>query len=134
MKKKMTEADIVQIVNDRVIPRLRDLDLAKDYNSEHLQKHYRNDTLVPFTYEEEVDFHHHRQIFRARCRAARRGDRRQAGARNIVYGALAAHLLGYVGAPLDVNVLPDISKYSFYQPDVDGKSQIEASMDKYLRG
>ena len=33
-----------------------------------------------------------------------------------------------------MNVLPDIGKYSFYQPDVDGKSQIEASMDKYLRG
>jgi len=37
-------------------------------------------------------------------------------------------------APLDINLLPDISKYTFYQPDVEGKSQIEQSMDKYLRG
>jgi penicillin-binding protein 2 len=27
-----------------------------------------------------------------------------------------------------------VAKYSFYQPDVEGKSQIEQSMDKYLRG
>ena len=43
-------------------------------------------------------------------------------------------MLGYVGAPLDINTLPDIADYTFYQPDVDGKSQIEAAMDKYLRG
>src|SRR5947207_9694212 len=34
MKKKMKEADVVKIVNDSVIPRLQELDLAKDYNSE----------------------------------------------------------------------------------------------------
>src|SRR6187399_660463 len=40
MKVKQKEADIVKIVNDSVIPRLNELDLAKDYNSKHLQKHY----------------------------------------------------------------------------------------------
>jgi penicillin-binding protein 2 len=133
MKTKQKEADIVKIVNDSVIPRLNELDLAKDYNSEHLQKHYRNDTLVPFTYEQEVDF-----------KTIAKFSEHDVGlpgveisvkpVRQYVYGALAAHLLGYVGAPLDVNLLPDISKYTFYQPDVEGKSQIEASMDKYLRG
>ena len=49
MRKKLKEPDMVKIVNDSVIPRLQELNLAKDYNSEHLQKHYRNDTLVPFT-------------------------------------------------------------------------------------
>ena len=46
----------MQIVNESVIPRLQELELAKDYNSERLQKHYRNDTEVPFTYQEELDF------------------------------------------------------------------------------
>jgi len=41
------EADVVQIVNTSIIPRLEELELAKDYNSERLQKHYRNDTEVP---------------------------------------------------------------------------------------
>ena len=133
MKTKMKEADIVKIVNESVIPRLNELDIAKDYNSEHLQKHWRNDTLVPFTYEEEVDF-----------KTIAKFSEHNVGlpgveisvkpVRQYVYGALAAHLLGYVGAPLDINALPDIAKYTFYQPDVEGKSQIEKSMDKYLRG
>ncbi len=133
MKTKQKEADIVKIVNDSVIPRLNELDLAKDYNSEHLQKHYRNDTLVPFTYEQEVDFNtiakfSEHNVGLPGVEIAVRP------VRQYVYGALAAHLLGYVGSPLDINQLPDISKYTFYQPDVDGKSQIEVSMDKYLRG
>lgn len=133
MKKKMKEADIVKIVNDSVIPRLQELDLAKDYNSEHLQKHYRNDTLVPFTYEEEVDFPTIAK-FSEHDVGLPGVEIAVKPVRQYVYGALAAHLLGYVGAPLDINTLPDINDYNFYQPDVDGKSQIELSMDKYLRG
>ncbi|EDY18546.1 penicillin-binding protein 2 [Chthoniobacter flavus Ellin428] len=133
MKTKQKEADIVKIVNESVIPRLNELDLAKDYNSEHLQKHYRNDTLVPFTYEQEVDFKTIAK-FSEHNVGLPGVDISVKPVRQYVYGALAAHLLGYVGAPLDVNLLPDISSYTFYQPDVDGKSQIEASMDKYLRG
>ncbi|HSI13565.1 MAG TPA: penicillin-binding protein 2 [Chthoniobacter sp.] len=133
MKVKQKEADIVKIVNDSVIPRLNELDLAKDYNSEHLQKHYRNDTLVPFTYEQEVDFNTIAK-FSEHNVGLPGVEISVRPVRQYVYGALAAHLLGYVGSPLDVNLLPDISKYTFYQPDVDGKSQIESSMDKYLRG
>ena len=133
MRKKLKEADVVRIVNETVIPKLDELDLAQDYNSEQLIKHYRNDTLVPFTYQEELDF-----------KTIAKYSEHDLGlpgveiavkpVRHYEYGALAAHLLGYVGAPQDVNVLPDIGKYTFYQPDVDGKSQIEKSMDKYLRG
>ncbi len=133
MKKKLKEPDVVRIVNETVIPKLDELDLAQDYNSEQLQKHYRNDTLVPFTYQEELDF-----------KTIAKFSEHDLGlpgveiavkpVRQYVYGALAAHLLGYVGAPHDVNILPDIGNYTFYQPDVDGKSQIEQSMDKYLRG
>ena len=44
-----------------------------------------------------------------------------------------SHLLGYVGAPDDTNK-EEAKKFSFYQPDVEGKSNIEKSMDEYLRG
>ena len=54
--------------------------------------------------------------------------------RQYIYGALAAHLLGYVGAPLNIDREPDVDKYTFYQADVEGKSQIEGNMDHFLRG
>ncbi|MEA3210882.1 MAG: penicillin-binding protein 2 [Chthoniobacter sp.] len=133
MKKKLREPDIVRIVNESVVPRLHQLQLARDYNSERLQKHFRNDTEVPFTYLEEIDFptiakfsEHNVGLPGVEISVK--------PVRQYIYGALAAHLLGYVGAPLHIDALPDVKDYSFYQPDVDGKSQIEASMDKYLRG
>jgi penicillin-binding protein 2 len=133
MKTKQKIEDIVKIVNESVIPRLNELDLAKDYNSEHLQKHWRNDNLVPFTYEEEVDFNTIAK-FSEHNVGLPGVDISVRPVRQYVYGALAAHMLGYVGAPLDINALPDVTQYTFYQPDVDGKSQIESSMDRYLRG
>ena len=53
--------------------------------------------------------------------------------RSYVYGALASHLLGYVGAPDDIN-RDEARKYTFYQGDVEGKSNVEKTMDEYLRG
>jgi len=53
--------------------------------------------------------------------------------RSYVYGALASHLLGYVGAPDDTNT-DEARKYTFYQGDVEGKSNVEKSMDQYLCG
>src|SRR5580693_2339037 len=44
--------DIVQIVDKTIIPRLEELKVAEPYNSERLRTHYRNNTLVPFTYRE----------------------------------------------------------------------------------
>ncbi|PYL18714.1 MAG: penicillin-binding protein 2 [Verrucomicrobia bacterium] len=81
MPKDMKEPDIIKIVNDGIIPRLNDLDLARDYNSNRLQRHYRNDTEVPFSYIKDIDF-------------------------------------------------PTMAKFA----DVEGKSNIEKSMDEYLRG
>lgn len=133
MKKKMKEPDIVQIVNESVQPRLEELKLRQDYNSERLQKHFRNDTLVPFTYQEELDF--------ATIARFSEHDVGLPGVeisvkpvRQYVYGALAAHLLGYVGAPVNIDELPDVKNFTFYQPDVEGKSQIELAYDKWIRG
>src|ERR1700755_827036 len=48
MLKDQKEADIILVVNQGVVPRLDDLHLARDYNAAQLQRHYRNDTEVPF--------------------------------------------------------------------------------------
>ena len=133
MLTELSEADIVQIVNSSIIPRLHDLDLAKDYNSERLRKHYRNNTLVPFTYLEELDFPTIAK-FSEHDVGLPGVDISIRPVRQYVYGALGAHLLGYVGAPKDLDKLPDIRDYNFYQPDVEGLTQVEAHLDKYIRG
>ena len=132
MPVKKIEPDIVQIVNTAVIPRLEALDLAKDYNAKRLKTHYRNDTEIPFTYLEDIDFPTLAK-FSEHDVGLPGVDIAIKPVRQYLYGALAAHLLGYVGMPVNVDQ-EDAAHYNFYQPDVEGKSQIEFAYDKYLRG
>ena len=132
MPKDMTEPDIVKIVNDGVVPRLDDLDLARDYNANKLQKHYRTNTEVPFSYLKDIDFQTMAK-FSEHDVGLPGVDIAIKPVRSYVYGALAAHLLGYVGAPDDTNK-EEARKFTFYQGDVEGKSNIEKTMDEYLRG
>src|SRR6267378_1042486 len=132
MPKDMKEPDIIKIVNEGVVPRLDDLDLARDYNAGQLQRHYRNDTEVPFSYIKDIDFPTMAK-FSEHDVGLPGVDIAIKPVRSYVYGARAAHILGYVGAPDDTNK-EEARKYTFYQGDVDGKSNIEKSMDEYLRG
>ena len=132
MPKDMKEPDIIKIVNEGVVPRLDDLDLARDYNAGQLQRHYRNDTEVPFSYIKDIDFPTMAK-FSEHDVGLPGVDIAIKPVRSYVYGALAAHVLGYVGAPDEVNK-EEARKYSFYQGDVEGKSNVEKSMDEYLRG
>src|SRR4029077_6312358 len=132
MPKDQKEPDIIKIVNDGIVPRLDDLDLAQDYNAGQLQRHYRNDTEVPFTYLKDIDFPTMAK-FSEHDVGLPGVDIAIKPVRSYVYGALAAHILGYVGAPDDTNK-EEARKFTFYQGDVDGKSNIEKAMDDYLRG
>ncbi|HEY2714131.1 MAG TPA: penicillin-binding protein 2 [Chthoniobacterales bacterium] len=132
MQKDMKEPDIVKIVNDGIVPRLEDLDLARDYNSNQLQRHYRNNTEVPYSYIKDIDFTTMAK-FSEHDVGLPGVDIAIKPVRSYVYGALASHLLGYVGAPDDTNA-EEAKKYTFYQGDVDGKSNVEKTMDEYLRG
>ncbi len=132
MPKDQKEADIIRIVNDGIVPRLDDLDLARDYNAGQLQRHYRNDTEVPFSYIKDIDFPTMAK-FSEHDVGLPGVDIAIKPVRSYVYGALAAHLLGYVGAPDDINK-EEASRFTFYQGDVEGKSNIEKSMDEFLRG
>lgn len=133
MKKIVKEPDIVRIVNETVVPRLQELQLARDYNSAKLEKHFWNDTEVPFTYMEEIDFPTIAKFSEhdVGLPGVEIGIR---PVREYRYGALAAHILGYVGAVKNIDEQPDVKNYTFYQPDVDGKSQVELYLDKWLRG
>jgi penicillin-binding protein 2 len=54
--------------------------------------------------------------------------------RHYLYGALAAHVLGYVGEPQEISQLSDVREFAYYEPNVEGKAQLEQSLDEYLRG
>src|SRR5438128_10712925 len=132
MPKDVKEPDIIKIVNNGIVPRLNDLDLARDYNAGRLQKHYRNDTEVPFSYIKDIDFPTMAK-FSEHDVGLPGVDIAIKPVRSYIYGALGAHLLGYVGAPDDIDK-EQARKFTFYQGDVEGKSNIEKSMDEYLRG
>src|SRR5713101_5353857 len=132
MPKDQKEPNIIKIVNDGIVPRLNELDLARDYNAGKLERHYRNDTEVPFSYIKDIDFPTMAK-FSEHDVGLPGVDIAIKPVRSYVYGALAAHLLGYVGAPDELNK-EDARKFTFYQGDVEGKSNIEKSMDEYLRG
>ena len=111
MPKDLKEPDIIRIVNNGIVPRLNDLDLASDYNAGRLQKHYRNDTEVPFSYVKDIDFPTLAK-FSEHDVGLPGVELTIKPVRSYVYGALASHLLGYVGMPNDVDK-EDAKKFTF---------------------
>src|SRR5438045_8697602 len=132
MPKDLKEPDIVKIVNSGIVPRLDDLDLARDYNSGQLQTHFRTNTEVPYSYLKDIDFGTMAK-FSEHDVGLPRVDITIKPVRSYVYGALASHLLGYVGPPDDTNK-EEAKKFTFYQADVEGKSNVEKAMEEYLKG
>jgi penicillin-binding protein 2 len=127
------EADIVQIVDKTIIPRLEELKVAEPYNSERLRTHFRNNTLVPFTYREDLDFSTFSK-FAEKDLGLPGVQVNVRPVRKYMYNAMAAHLLGYVGTARDINKLPDIRDFNFYEPDIQGKTNVEFYLDDALRG
>ena len=126
------EPDIVKIVNESIVPRLEKLGLAGDYNTRKLQVHFRDNSEVPFVYRQDLDFE----------TMARFSENNLdlpgvtvtlKPVRHYVYGALAPHLFGYVGMQNEVDP-EDAAGFTFYQPDVEGKAQIEQAYDEDLKG
>jgi len=138
--KEQDEYDVPQVINETIIPRLQALGLEQDYNAERLQVHYRTNTLIPYTYRQDLDFETMAKFLENNVGLP--GLKAEVKpVRYYPFGALAAHILGYVGAPRDINVQQRAEQdanpnrdYDFYQPDMEGKAQIELAMDKYLRG
>src|SRR5438094_1962792 len=132
MPKDQKEPDIFKIVNDGIVPRLNQIDLARDYNAGKLERHYRNDTEVPFSYIKDIDFPTMAK-FSEHDVGLPGVDIAIKPVRSYVYGALAAHILGWIGMPDNIDK-EEARKFTFYQQDVEGKSNIEKTMDEYLRG
>ncbi len=132
-KKDLEEADVVKIVQEGIMARLDELGLASDFNADRLRTHYRAQTHVPYTYAQDLDFE-----TMARYAEHDLGlpgvDLSVRPVRHYVYGALGAHLLGYVGSVISIPDEPDYGEYNFYQPDQVGRANVERAMDTWLRG
>lgn len=131
--KEANEPDVARIVRETVLPRLQQLGLKEDISDKQLQKHYRTDTLVPFTYMEDIDFADMAKLTEHDLGLPGVDVPSLRAVREYPYGALAAHVLGYVGAEKDVDE-EEAKKFIYYQADVDGKNNIEQSMNKWLSG
>lgn len=124
--------DVEKIVEEAVIPRLQELELARDYNSARMQAHYQRQSQIPFNYMENVDFE--TMVRLQENNLGLPGVRVEVRPiRYYPYGALAAHLLGYTGVPNEPD-LEEARKFNFYQPDVEGRSQIEQFYNHHLKG
>jgi penicillin-binding protein 2 len=127
------QPDIVEMVDRTIIPKLRAFKLFGSFNTEKLRTHFQNDYLVPFPYLQDLDFETFSR-FAEKDFGVPGVQVNVVPARQYNYGALAAQILGYVGAPKEIGHLPDIKDFDFYQPDVQGRTNIEYSMDDVLRG
>ncbi|MCX6971613.1 MAG: penicillin-binding protein 2 [Verrucomicrobia bacterium] len=133
MPRDLKEADVVKIVSEEVIPRLEELGVAEDYNANALQIHYRTNQEVPYSYRQDLDFGQ-MAVFSEKNLGLPGVNVTVKPVRWYVYGSLAAHLLGYVGMPNDLDKLPDLKNFNFYEPDMEGKAQIELYLNEYLKG
>ncbi len=133
MPRDLKEADVVKIVSEEVIPRLEELGVAEDYNANALQIHYRTNQEVPYSYRQDLEFGQ-MAVFSEKNLGLPGVNVTVKPVRWYVYGSLAAHLLGYVGMPNDFDKLPDLKNFNFYEPDMEGKAQVELYMNEYLKG
>lgn len=137
MDRKNTERDIVAIVNDSIIRRLKqpDLALARNFSASALRVHYlTHGGLVPFsyradlTYEEFARFAEHNLELPGVYLSTR-------PLRDYPFGTLASHILGYV-KPWDKHDIPQgaARKFDHYVGDERGANGVESTMDDLLRG
>ncbi len=133
MPRDLKEADVVKIVQDEVIPKLEELGLAQDYNANALQVHYRTNREVPYSYRQDLDFEQ-MAVFSEKNLGLPGVNVTVKPVRWYVYGSMAAHMLGYVGMPTNLDRLADIRDFNFYDPDMEGKAQLELFLDEALKG
>jgi penicillin-binding protein 2 len=133
MLKDVDTPDIVEIVNQTAILRFNDLKVAHDYNADQLERHFRTNEQVPYSYIDDADFKTVAKISENEM-GVPGVEISLRPVRQYLYGSLAAHILGYVGAPENIDKLPDIKDFTYYQPEVQGRSDIEKAYDQWLRG
>lgn len=135
MSRTRSEADIVQIVQETVIPALDELGLAENFNANQMQVHYRGTRgLVPYTYRRNLTFDEF-AVFAENDLDVPGVEVTVKPQRIYPYDALASHVLGYVKLP-DIQMVPEEKRREFdhYVADDYGGAGVEKTLDDYLQG
>ncbi len=135
LPRKVSERDIVAIVNEWTIKPLQELGLAKNYNAAALRTHYlTHGGLVPFTYRADLTYEDFARLAERNLEfpGVTLGIRPQ---RQYPYGTLASHVLGYLKQweKGDISAA-DKRAFDHYIGEEKGIAGVEATMDEYLRG
>ncbi|MCX6936114.1 MAG: penicillin-binding transpeptidase domain-containing protein, partial [Verrucomicrobia bacterium] len=120
------QVDIEKIIQETALEPLRNLGIQMNYASDDLRRHAQQRPNTPFQLATQIDF-------AALSRMSERDPRIpgvQEAARPVrwyPYGALAAHVMGFVGAPEEQSL-------ETFQPEVIGKDGVEKGFDVDLEG
>ncbi len=135
LPRQRSEKDIVAIVNEGVIARLRKLDLAKNYKAGDLRAHFlTHGGLIPFSYRSDLNYSDFSKFAEHNLElpGVYLSVRPQ---REYPYGALASHVLGYL-KQWEKGDVPESATHRFdhYVGEEKGIAGVEATMDEILRG
>jgi len=133
--RKRSEKDIVAIVNDWTIARLKKLDLARNYNATALRTHYvTHGGLIPFSYRADLSYDEFAR-FAEHSLELPGVYLTMRPQRQYPYGSLASHVVGYL-KQWEKGDIPeaDARRFNHYIGDEKGIAGVEASMDGLLRG
>ncbi|MES2476718.1 MAG: penicillin-binding transpeptidase domain-containing protein [Verrucomicrobiota bacterium] len=135
LPRKRSEKDIVAIVNEGTIARLRKLGLAKNYRASALSTHYKtHGGLIPFSYRADLSYAEFARFAEHNLDlpGVYLSIRPQ---REYPFGALASHELGYL-KQWEKGDVPDSAtrKFDHYIGDDKGIAGVESTMDEKLRG
>ncbi len=130
--KAQREVDIVKIVEESIDP-IKDtlgLPTLTDKDRRDIKEHYRTKGDLPYHYMRDLDFatvanFEERNLGVTGIRIS------QSPARRYTYGSLAAHILGYVGSPMDQKKYKAQDGTPF---ETVGRHGIEAVWDPQLQG
>jgi len=133
--RKREEKDIVSIVNEGIIHRLRELGLAKNYNSKELRIHFiTHGGLIPFSYRADLSYAEFARFAEHNLDlpGVYLNIRPQ---REYPYGTLASHVVGYLKQWEKGDVPESATRlFNHYIGEEKGIAGVEASMDNLLRG
>lgn len=135
LQRKRTEPDIVKIVNEWTVTRLKELGLDRNFNESALRVHYRTHKgLIPFTYRTDLTYEEFAKFAEHNLELPGVTIRTKPQ-REYPYGALASHVIGFV-KQWEKKDISDGEKREFnhYVGDEKGEMGIEGTMDQYLRG
>ncbi|MFM1557832.1 MAG: penicillin-binding protein 2 [Roseibacillus sp.] len=127
--------EIVRIVKEAIVPRLKEHGIEPRYSSKALQIHYvTHGGLVPFTFPVDLTYEQFARLAEHNLEMAgvyvTVRPRRQ-----YPFGTLACHILGYIKQWEKGDISEEAKeKYDHYLGDGTGSAGIEATMDEYLQG